>query len=136
MTSSKKSRSGASLIRMIPVVSLILFSSGCTVPLSKKTCGSLQGVSMQIMNDRQSGLSKEEAVAKLEIFTFGKPDSKPFYEVTSKIIEAAYKEPLGISDTEKAEITKSFVSRIDERCLSGELGPGYNPIIRTAPVIH
>ena len=91
---------------------------------------------MRIMNDRQAGLSKEHAVAKLALVTSGKPDSKYFHEVASLIIETAYKEPLGTSEAEKAGITDSFVSRMDEKCLSGELSPTYNPAIRATTAIH
>lgn len=90
---------------------------------------------MRIMTDRQAGLSKEEAVAKLALFTSGKPDTKPFTEVASRIIDFAYNEPLGTTESEKSEIVESFVSRIDNKCMSGELSPSYNPIIRTAPAV-
>lgn len=87
------------------------------------------------MTDRQAGLSKEEAVAKLELFASGKPDAKSFVEVASRIIDAAYIEPLGTTESEKSEIVESFVSNIDNKCLSGKLDPSYNPVIRTAPAL-
>lgn len=136
MTLTGKPAPHAVLGNLLSFVFLVVFSTGCAVPLSEKTCTSLQGVSTSVMNDRQGGLSKEDAVAKLTLFTSGKPDSKPFYEVASKIIDAAYQEPIGTSDAEKAEITKSFVSRMADKCSSGELSPSYNPVIRAAPVIH
>lgn len=136
MTSNAKLRKNATLIKLVSVLTSILLFSGCAVPLSKNTCSSLQGVSMRIMNDRQAGLTKEEAVTKLTHFTSGKSDSKHFFEVASQLIESAYKEPLGTSETEKSEITKSFVSRMHDKCTSGELSPSYNPVIRAAPAVY
>ena len=117
-------------------MSLILLLAGCAVPLSKNTCNSLQGVSMRIMNDRQAGLTKEGAVKKLALFTSSKPDAKYFFEVASQIIEAAYTEQIGTSEAEKTEIANSFISRMNDKCVSGELSPTYNPAIRVAPIIH
>lgn len=88
------------------------------------------------MDDRQAGISKEEAIAKLGLFTSGKPDSKHFYQVASQIIEKAYREPLGTSESEKTELTDSFVSHINDQCLSGKISPSYNPAIRIAPAIQ
>jgi len=136
MRSSTKSMRGVAFVKFIFVLAAAVFLSGCAVPLSKKTCSSLQGVSMRIMSDRQAGMTKEAAVTKLAAFTSGKPDSRHFFDVASQIIEAAYQEPVGKSGPEKALITQSFVSRMDDRCLSGELGPSYNPVPRIAPAIH
>ena len=119
--------------RLLIIFALISCTTGCAVQLSKKTCTSLQNVSMNIMNDRQAGLSKEDAMTKLMLFTSGKPDSKYFFEVASKIIDAAYIEPVGTTDSEKASITSSFVSHINDKCLSGEISPTYNPAPRIAP---
>lgn len=121
--------------KLLIIFALISFTTGCAVQLSKKTCNSLQNVSMNIMNDRQAGLSKVEAVAKLTLFTSGKADAKYFHEVASKIIDAAYLEPVGATDSEKANITSSFVSSINDKCLSGEISPTYNPAPRVAPAL-
>ena len=121
--------------KLLIIFALISFTTGCAVQLSKKTCSSLQNVSMNITNDRQVGLSKEEAVAKLTLFTSGKADAKHFYEVASKIIDAAYFELLGATDSEKESITSSFVSRTNDKCLSGEISPTYNPGPRVPPAI-
>ena len=88
------------------------------------------------MTDRQAGLSREAAVVQLTQFTSGKPDAKHFAEVASRIIEYAYNAPLGTTESGRSEIVESFVSSIDDKCLSGELDPSYNPIIRVSPVIH
>jgi hypothetical protein len=79
---------------------------------------------------------KEVAVTKLVLFTSGKPDSNGFFDVASQLIESAYMEPMGASEAEKAEITNSFVSRMDEKCISGELSPSYYPSIRAATVLY
>lgn len=110
-------------------VLLFLLIEGCAVRLSDNTCNSLDGVASKIMSDRQAGVSKDEALTKLKIFTSGKPDSKPFYEVASKIIDLAYNEPLGATDIKKAELATSFESLVHNKCLSGEISPTYNPIM-------
>jgi hypothetical protein len=136
MPSDTKLPNDSTLIKFALALSLILFFSGCTVPLSTRTCSSVQGVSLKTINDRQAGLSKRDAIDKLTLFTSGKPDSKHFFEVASQIIEAAYMEPSGKSEAERAEIAKSFVSRMHHKCLSGDLGPSYNPATRVAPAIN
>jgi hypothetical protein len=115
---------------------LIMIASGCAVQLSENTCGSLQNVAKRVMTDRQNGVTQEEALADLALFTHGRADAQHFHEVTSEIITAAYLEPVGATDAEKANIISEFVSDVGDKCLSGEISPTYNPVPRIAPVIR